>query len=190
MSLKLPERPVYAGPVNERVEAYLNSGLEAYSARFVKGYVLRNPDESIDVERAKPFADRLALSFLSEHIAELCGLSKAHNVFRPAGDYVVNTMHERVRHHLGNIALILHNMEPDDYKDVKVPDMKWTNIDHLSVYDSRGSNKEALYAVSESIPDLRIPTGVSCSYVFARSQDPEYITLEIGGINYDFHGMS
>ena len=184
MTLKEFESAEVKSPLERKVKDYLESSIADYGKRFAKGRVMRNRDDSIDESKVAPFSDRQALKFLSGLVPEIAGSAIHENVYIGAGDIVINEMNNRVRYHLGRIAALANGYDPDDFR---IPLIDWQKPDFYTPYQRGGDNKETLVARSVIFPELVVPTGVDCTYDFARSPGQDFVSLEICGVSYNFN---
>lgn len=184
MSLKEFETSVVVGPVDRRVENYLDSYISSYGNRFAKGRIMRNRDDSIDSDKVIPFADRKALTFLAGLAPEISGLAQRKDVYVGAGDIVLNAMNDRIRHHLGRLAAVMNGMDPDHFR---IKPIDWARPELYTPYQRSSGLDESLEASSIIFPELKLKTGVNCSYDFSRSADNEFVSIDICGIAYNFN---
>ncbi len=184
MSLKEFETSVVIGPADRRVENYLESYIARYGERFAKGRIMRNRDDSIDSDKVIPFADRKALTFLAGLAPEISGLAQRKDVYVGAGDIVLNAMNDRIRHHLGRLAAVMNGMDPDHFR---IKPIDWERPATYAPYQRSSGQSEALVSSSVIFPEIKLDTGVRCSYDFSRSADSEFVSIDICGIAYNFN---
>jgi hypothetical protein len=165
-----------------RVIRYLDESSVIYANRFVKGHIRRNPDETVVEGLLKTFSDYKAIKFLSEHVLELYGSSEKRSAYLPSGDVVLDEMQKRVRSHIGRIAAVLIDKDPDDFW---IPTVDFDKPDIYLPYARGSSGGEKLAIESVFLPGKKYDTGISCQYDFSRSFPTDVVPMvAISGVNY------
>ncbi len=164
------------------INDYLNTSGSKYRHRFAKGYIHRNKDESLNQEDLNEFADKKAIQFIGENVLELYGASEKSAIYLPAGDEVLNAMHNKIRYHLGRIIAVQIGKDPDDFR---VAPLDFDDPYRYVPYSRGSGNGEKLLAESVFLPGRYYNTGINCQYDFSRSFPDETVpTLGICAISY------